>query len=266
MLRKFLCYINSLPVAIAVKNSFNFGQPGQILENQELNSAAAWDVLRTQHEHFSVVDNRETWLLAAEGLQKKDGQDGDFVMRARQIAGLLTKYDVRSLFSAGVGGAGLEYQLKKNRPEIKLVCSEYSLVNLELLKKVFWECDSIIYFDLLQADWNVTKNVVDPKHHLCLLYRIDPSFTTRELQEIFKNMGAAGIENVLFIPGGRLTLAGLLKLFCKRIKGYWQNINFVFAGYLRTEKMFRSCWLGYEIVAIDDLMGLKGYWLKRKSN
>lgn len=44
--------------------------------------------------------------------------------------------------------AGLEYQIKKNLPEIKLTCSEYSIVNLEFLKKVFTECDNIIFFDI----------------------------------------------------------------------------------------------------------------------
>ena len=61
---------------------------------------------------------------------------------------------IKSLFSVGVGGAGLEYQIKKIKPELELICSEYSQLNVDLLKKVFWECDSIMLFDITSKDWS----------------------------------------------------------------------------------------------------------------
>lgn len=90
-----------------------FGDSKKSLKNNALVSIESWEELRKNHPHFSVSHNREEWLEAVELKVTKDGQDNGLFLRADNIVDLLKKECIKSVFSVGVGGAGLEYQIKK---------------------------------------------------------------------------------------------------------------------------------------------------------
>ena len=151
--------------------------------------------------HFSIPDTKEKWLNAVELKVIKDGQDKGLISRARDICSLLSRNNINSVFSVGVGGAGLEYQIKKHLPQIKLVCSEYSPQNVSMLKKVFTECEDIILFDILKGDWNFVKNnYLANSNSVLIMYRLDAGFTNEEWKNIFESIYNADIENIIYIP------------------------------------------------------------------
>ncbi len=265
--RHIFKYINSLPFSLTILHYFPFDETTRLLKDGELNSVESWDILREHHPHFSISDKREEWLRASENEIKKDGQDGGLVARAKDIVAVLNRLHITSLFSAGSGGAGLEYQIKKMKPDVHLVCSEYSPVAVERLQKVFIEADKVILFDIKNRDWSVTQKSsqenIDTKKHLTLLYRIDIHFTNTELKEIFKNMHDSGIENILLVLCGRITILGLRNRLKDRLKWKLTHTPFVFAGYLRTEKTFEKFWKNMYTATEVDCGGLKSFFLKR---
>src|SRR3989344_4365726 len=157
---RLLRYVNSIPVSLTIKHFYPL--------SRSLDSRESWDILRQSHPHFSISPEREEWLKAAEGEVKKDGQDGGFIQRAKDVVSVIDKLGVASVFSLGVGGAGLEYQIKKMRPNIKLVCSEYSRVAVERLTKVFKEVDTVVLFDMKYGDWYQTLDEVGNRRQLYL--------------------------------------------------------------------------------------------------
>ena len=136
---KFLKHINSLPLPVTIRHYYIFDDATKNLKDNKLDSLESWDYLRENHPRFSISENRQEWLLAAESKSNKDGQDGGLGQRAQDVVRILEDKVIETLFSVGVGGAGLEYQIKKNKPGIKLICSEYSSAALNVLKKVFVE-------------------------------------------------------------------------------------------------------------------------------
>jgi len=255
--------INKLPIKLTIKHYFLFGESGNLLKDKKLDSVESWEVLRVKHPHFSISSKREEWLRACELEIKKDGQDRGLIKRAKDVVGILEKINVKTIFSVGVGGAGLEYQIKKIRPDIRLICSEYSQLNVDLLKSVFWECDSIILFDIKNGDW---KSILGNygEDILILIYRVDASLTDLEWKRVFQEMFDAGVQNILYIPSGFLTILSLFYRFRQRLWWKITNKEMVFAGYLRTEKTFKDYWKSLydenEIIT----GGLKSFLLKKK--
>ena len=249
-MERFLKYINSIPFQLTVKHYYPL--------KRNLDSKESWDILRRSHPHFSISEDRGEWLEAAEGKVKKDGQDGGFIQRAREITELIDKLGIKSVFSVGVGGAGLEYQIKKAKPELKLICSEYSPVAVERLKKVFVEADSIVPFDMREYSWQKFYAV-----DLVLMYRIDIELTNNDFLKMFKKMHEAGIKNILIIICGHLTLRGLLNRFYQR---FWWKIggtNYAFAGHLRTIATFPPFWKNLYTGKELYFGGLKGFLLRK---
>ena len=210
-------YINSLPFQLTVKHYFAFDAAAVLLKDGKLNSAESWDALRRVHPHFSISENREEWLKASEVQMHKDGQDRGLPVRAREVVRIIEELGITTLFSAGVGGAGLEYQIKKLKLDLRLICAEYSHVNVSALKKVFLECDSVIMFDMKNKNWSVALEGVDAKKQLVLLNRIDVDFSNEELQEMFRNMYDSGIKHILIILCGKITARGLFNRLKQRI-------------------------------------------------
>lgn len=248
-------YLNSMPFPITVRHYFPL--------ERNLDSKEAWDALRESHPHFSIPENREVWLEAAEGRVKKDGQDGGMVDRAKDVVRVLDHMNIKSVFSAGVGGAGLEYQIKKMRPNIRLVCSEYSRVTVGRLQKVFKEADKIVLFDMKNNNWSSTRETNDPSRELYLMYRIDIEINNDEFRQIFEKMFEAGIQNVLIIICGRLTLRGLLNRLCQRLVWKMSGTRYAFAGYLRSEESFPRFWKNLYTSKELEFSGLKGFLLTK---
>ena len=264
-IRDILKFLNSLPFPLTINHYFAFDDATDLLKDGRLNSSESWDALRRSHPHFSISEDRKEWIKASEVQVKKDGQDGGLVQRARDIVGIINRLGITSVFSVGVGGAGLEYQIKKMKPDLRLICSEYSPVAVNILTKVFHEADSVILFDMKNDDWSVATRGVDPDKQLCLLYRIDIDFTNEELRNIFDKMSVAGVCNILVVLCGRLTLRGLFNRLRQRLVWKVQGIPYSFAGHLRTTKTFPGFWQLYTSTETK-CGGLTSFLLRKKTN
>ena len=263
--RDALKYVNSLPFPLTVRQYYAFDDSTSQLKDEALDSAESWDVLREEHPHFSISDDREEWLKASEAITQKDGQDGALIRRAKDVVNLVVEQlGITSIFSVGVGGAGLEYQIKKLKPGLELTCSEYSTVAVETLKKVFIECDSIVRFDMKSEDWSTALREGDAKKQLCLMCRVDPHFTDEEWSKIFRHAFAAGIENILFIPCSCLTARAFWNRLFQRHTWKKQDAKYVFSGYLRTKRRFQSCWRPVYAHTELDCGGSKSFLLKKR--
>jgi hypothetical protein len=259
MSKSFLKYINSLPVKFTMKHYQVFGYSGSMFKDGELNSADSWDVLRETHPQFSISKNRKEWLRACDAQIKKDGQDGGLLKRAEEINALLKREGITHVFSVGVGGAGLEYQLKKLNPSLRLVCSEFAPQNVALLKGVFEEADDIVQFDILKGDWNDVKNKYLPKNSICLMYRVDVSFSDEQWRQIFQRMHDAGIETILYIPSTMLTILSICNRKWRELKWSRSKSKIIFSGYLRTKKRFQSFWKGLYVATPYEFGGIKSF-------
>jgi|SRR3989344_2490755 len=261
-----LRYINSLPFPLTIKHYYPLGRISYLLKDGELNSSESWDILRKIHSQFSISEDREEWLKSAEGKRtgkenvKKDGQEGNLIQRARDVVDIIDHLGITCVFSLGVGGAGLEYQIKKIKPEVKMVCSEYSHVAVNALKKVFLECDEIVYFDARNDDF--TSTIMEyPSRQLHLISRLDVDLTDEEFRDVIKRMYDSGIQNILVICGGCLTLRGLFNRLHQRINYRLHSVPLAFAGYLRSAKTFSSFWYNsYQSTEIN-CGGLKSFLL-----
>jgi hypothetical protein len=238
----FLKYINGMPVAFSMKHYQVFGDATKNLKNKELTSPESWDALRESHPFFSISSDREGWEEASELRIPKDGQDSLLRARAIDIIQLIRQEGITRVFSVGVGGAALEYQLKKLMPELIVVCSDYSNTTVERLQKVFVESDGIIQFDIVRGDWvGVQKSYVG-NDGLCIMYRLDAGFSDTESKEIFKRMSEAGIQKVLVIPTGVLTLLSMYNRKRRELLWFLKRVPMVFCGYVRTKKRFQEQW------------------------
>ncbi len=201
--------------------------------------------------------------MASENKVKKDGQDGGLIERAMDVVKILGKENINSVFSVGVGGAGLEYQIKKMKPEIELVCSEYAPKSVDLLRKVFIEANSVILFDIKNGNWASVFENQKEKNNLVLMYRIDINFSDEEMRKIFNDMSSAKVDKILIILCGKITARGIFNRSKDRLIGMLKGRKYVFSGFLRTEKTFISFWdnfYNYESVVCA---GLPGFVLKR---
>ena len=209
MLTRWLKTVNRLPLPLTVKHIQTFGSHTSKLKDKKLDSPEAWDELRRAHPQFSIAQNRAEWLRACHVEVKKDGQDGGMPERARMIAAHLKERGIRRVFSVGVGGAGLEYHLKQLMPDLYIVATEYAPENVEMLRRVFTECDEIRTFDILHGDWTEVSR--DERASMLLMYRVDPHFTDEEWRSIFSRIHAARVTDILYIPCGFLTIRSLFQ-------------------------------------------------------
>lgn len=264
MFNKVLKKINSAPFVFTMRHFYPFYGVEVALKDNELNSANSWDFLRANDPHFSIALDREEWLMASENKVKKDGQDGKMIERAKYISEIVKNNNSEVLFSVGSGGAGVEYQIKKNIPNLRMVCSEYAEDSVRRLKNVFLEAEDVIFFDILKSSWNDVKNKYAGKNLLVFMYRIDINFSDEEMKDIFIKLHDSKIDKILIILCGRLTIRGIFNRFFRRIKWVLTNTKYVFAGYVRTEKTYISFWDKYYEYDKMDFEGLQGFLLKRK--
>ena len=257
-----LKYVNSIPFEFTIKHYQTFDGSAKILKNNDLLSVESWDTLRLNHPLFSVSETRSEWLEASENIIKKDGQDGGLISRAKDISELFRQEGVSSIFSVGVGGAGLEYQIKKNIPNVKLSCSEYSSKNVEVLKNVFLECDTVVLFDILKGDWGwIKKEFLIDKNSVLVMYRLDAGFTDEEWKKIFNNIHSAHIEHILYIPTTCLTVFSIWNRKLREIQWLFSGRPISFCGYLRSKKTFQSYWKHLYSEKSMKFGGLTGFYL-----
>ncbi len=262
-MKNILKYINSIPFSLTVGHYYPFHETTKLLKDSKLDSSESWDALRQNHPHFSISENRDEWISVNESLTKKDGQDKGLIERARNVVDIVKQVQATSIFSSGVGGAGLEYHIKKMYPEVSMSLGEFSTITVNLLKKVFLEAERVIYFDMKKSDWKEALLDSYPNRQLTLLYRIDIELSNVEMKEMFKKMHDAGIENILIILCGRLTIRGLLGRLKQRLIWKLKGVSTSFSGYLRSEKTFLQFWGGLYSWKEVECAGLKGFLLKK---
>lgn len=253
-----------MPFGFSMKHYQIFGETSSKMKDSALMTPESWDALREEHPNFSIPDDRQEWIQVNEAGVKKDGQDSLLKARAIDIVELLRKENIEKVFSLGVGGAGLEYFIKKLIPEVKLTCADYSHVTVERLKKVFTESDAIVEFDMLRADWKETSTQYLDEGSLCLMYRIDASFSDSEWCKIFSELYNAKVEKILIIPTGMLTMLSVYNRKSREVKWFFKKISKLLCGYVRTKKRFESYWHGLYSQKILILGGLEGFFLTRK--
>jgi hypothetical protein len=243
-----------------VKHYYPFGETTKSLKDGELNSPESLDTLRVSHPHFSFISERESWVRQCELGINKDGQDGCLNERAVEIVDLLKANKLTSIHSVGVGGAALEYHIKRLYPELRMIISEFAPQNVEMLQKVFYECESIILFNVLAENWSMWGR----DERLCvMIYRVDPHLTDEQWRNVFMNLYESQVVNILFIPSSPLTLRSLYAemkryVLCKLIR---KEISF--AGYGRTRTVFRSFWASKYQEHELSFSGMNGFMLSR---
>ncbi len=263
-LLKFLKRVNAMPFPFSMKHYQVFGSASGALKDGELNSAESWDALREQHPFFSIAEDRDEWLAASELSVTKDGQDKELPQRAKDIAALITSHGFNRVFSTGVGGAALEYQLKKILPEIPVVCSDYSAETVRRLKKVFIESDGVIEFDILKGNWKEVERSYLGVNGLCIMYRLDAGFSDDEWRIMYDVMQEAGVRNVLVIPTGTLSMLSIYNRKKREIGWLIKGVPVAFSGYLRTRHRFRQHWGAWYDSAETTLGGLSAFLLKKR--
>lgn len=253
-----------MPFPFTMRHFQVFGDVSQNMKDSELMSPESWDVLRKEHPFFSISQERNEWVATSEIFVKKDGQEELLKERARQIVELLRQKHINRIFSVGVGGAALEYQIKKMAPEIEIICSDYSPHTVETLQKNFTESEGVILFDILKDDWKLVKEKYIGDNGICIMYRVDASFSDQEWERICGNLAASGINKVLIIPTGMLTMMSIYNRKKRELLWFLRGIHVVFSGYIRTKERFREFWApwydGKDLV----LGGLKSFLLTRR--
>lgn len=262
-MRSLLRYINALPISFTMKHYQVFGEQAERMHGT-LTTVDSWEVLRQEHPFFSISSNREEWLKASEMVVRKDGQDDRLKERAEQIVSILKSKGIIRVFSVGSGGAALEYQIKKLMPEVRMVCSDYSPMTVERLKKVFVECDEIIQFDVLSGNWSDINKRYLAGSGLCLMYRIDAGFNDAEGRKMFQLLSSAGVQTILYIPTGTLTLLSIFNRKKRELLWFLRGIKKVLSGYVRTKTTFRSYWSAAYAEEELFLGGLRSFLLSKK--
>ncbi|HRH24004.1 MAG TPA: hypothetical protein PK109_00215 [Candidatus Paceibacterota bacterium] len=261
----FLKQVNAMPFRFSMKHYQVFGSATEALKDQELNSAQSWDALRETHPFFSISENRDEWLAASELAVAKDGQDTALAARADEVVALIQRKGFDRVFSTGVGGAALEYQIKKKMPQLPVVCSDYSAETVRRLQKVFTESDGVIEFDILKGDWKAVERQYLGTNGLCIMYRLDAGFSDDQWHIIFDVMQEAGVTNVLVIPTGTLTMLSIYNRKKRELLWALKHIPVVFSGYLRTKHRFISHWDEWYDTEEATFGGLKGFLLKKRA-
>jgi len=259
-----LKYINSLPVSFTMKHYQVFDAATPHMKNQALTSIESWEVLRTEHPFFSIPDTREEWLRTSEVKIKKDGQDNRLIERAKEVVDLLTREQVTQVFSVGVGGAALEYQIKKAMPQVRMICSDYSPQTVHVLKQVFTECDEIVQFDIEHDNWNTVQEEYLGEKGICLMYRVDAGVSDEAWHRIFRAMSKAGIKKILVIPTGALTLLSIYNRKKRELKWLLKRVPVIWSGYVRTKKRFKGMWQLFYADLELSLGGLTSFLLTKK--
>lgn len=224
-----------------------------------IDSPEAWDRLRDAEPHLSIADERGEWLKATALEVVKDGQDARLIERAQDVVRFLEHAGVRELFSVAVGGAGLEYHIKRLYPAVRLTCSEYAPENVRKLKRVFPEADAIVQQDARNSDWSSLSDRADA---CVLVYRLDPHLTDPEWRSFFVRLSAQRVRTVLYIPSRMLTWLSIVERVRTLLRWRREGAGAVFAGYTRSRPRFQSFWKSLYTPEIAEFGGLEGFILR----
>ena len=245
--RRFLRRVNRLPVPLTLPHLFRFSAMDGDMATTDPLSPEFWDRLRIGDAHFVLPQERDAWLAYCESCSVHDGVDSLLPSRAAAIAAILCRLKVQRLFSVGVGAGALEYHVKKSSPDVHLVCSDYAPWNVEVLRRVFTECEDVVRFDVARDDWSVCGNTPGT---LCLIWRVDPLLTDAQWRAAFERAHAEGVRHILFGAGGLLTLSRIARRLITRLQVATKGVSMMQAGWVRvgwvrTEPAFPRLWQSF---------------------
>ena len=251
--------LNQMPLPLTIENRYVPLSGEKIEHKSDLATGELWDHLREKHPNFHLPTDRAAWLKMCESATDKDGLDGRQEQRAADIVQLLKKGKFETLFSVGVGSAALEYLIKKQHPDIQLICTDSAPKNVKTLQQVFYECDQIYEFNLFDTDWEISGQ---PDKRLVLLNRLDSLFSNDQWRRIFRSMHSARIVHVLFISSYILNLKGIYNIQKRLYRLKLLRKPTVFIGWLRTLNVYQRFWQGLYEHEILRLGGLTSFLLK----
>lgn len=214
-----------------IRHYYDFGADAQVI-GASLASDVAWDRLRldTTLDAFSLPRDRDAWLRLCEA-------DQEARRRAHDVARVVVAGRYRTVVSVGVGRAHLEYWLKREQPDLKLTCLDYTARTVGVLRGLFVECDAMELFDLRTTRWPIRG-----PDTLYLLCRLDTELNNDEWAAVFGRMAVAHIDRVLFVATGFIKPRTLVQEAARHLAGALHLRRPVFAGYLRTKSAFRQLW------------------------
>lgn len=213
-----------------------------------------WESLRedAKEKEFYIEEEIEEYELNCE--RKKE-----YSQAAEEILRYFNKYNLKSAVSIGVGKGILEWHLKKKCPSIQISCTDYTEKALNKLQRVFPDAEEFYTFDMAGQDWELLK-VYDE----VILFRVSTEFSAKKWKEIFLKCYNAGIDRVVFCPGGVATYKTIFNELKRHGINKIRNQCDTFCGWIYTEKEFPRMWKGlYSIEETTDVGFSKIYFLSR---
>jgi hypothetical protein len=202
-------------IPLTIRHRYEFG-PDRGRVGADLVNPRSWDAIRETAGPFGLPPTRAEWERAS--------GEGDFAERAAAIAAIADELGARRVCSYGVGAAFVELRLARLRPDIELVCTDFTSRTLARLRELFPEAE-VRYHDLLAS-----PPVAADLH---VFHRIDTEFSNRQWRTILPRFR----QPVLLVATELLEVGALLRELRLRL-----SKTATAAGYIRTEAGFRSFW------------------------
>jgi len=89
---------------------------------------------------------------------------------------------------------------------------------------------------MLSGTWMVTP------HTLYLFHRVDTELSDEQRGECFSHMATSGVEPVLVVASGFMTVGGRLRAAVSALRHRFIGRSLTFCGYLRTVSRFVALW------------------------
>jgi len=223
--------------------------------SNDLTTSLSWDTLRldTIDTPYSIPEKRDDWI-------KKCLSNGKYIAQAKEIIKITEELGYKRIFSVGVGGAWLEYNIKQLKHDLHITCTDYAIKTIKRLRSVFIDCDKIEVFDIIKDNFPQKKEFI-------LLNRIDTEFDDKNLKKIYSNMANNGIENILVIATHILTIRYYFMSQLRIIINKFRRRKMIFAGYSRTKSRFIELFEDdYFILREKGIDGVNSFLLQRKKN
>jgi hypothetical protein len=195
-----------------------------------------WDILRMDERDsaFAIEKDIESYEQNCRNAQS-------YKNAAQKICDILRQENLinKRIISLGAGKGILEWHLKKNMPELYIECTDYTLNEVEQLKKVFVHLDSAYQFDMLNGDYALLDST-----GVLVLYRVSTEFCQEDWFKIFNKIYDAGINYIIFVPTGLDRLRDIIKerLICA--VNVLRGRKIIHCGWLYSEKEYLKMFTG----------------------
>jgi hypothetical protein len=156
---------------------------------------------------------------------------------AARVVDLLHILGARAVVSVGVGNGMLEYLLLSRDPSLSIRCGDYATKSLDNLRDRFPECQSVELMDIREPTWIRPGEVL-------LMNRVDMELTDSEWRDVFKTLSSRGVDRIVWVPCGLLTLTSALVQIRTAITALVLRRPLARAGFLRTERSMIELFAG----------------------